>query len=391
LYSPGDFATWRKMQSELPPPAFKAAMELLTGIDRFCTTAACRHATIMKYFGQTPAAGSCGACDICLDEVELVDEPLIVGQKILSCVVRLEQNFGVYHTAKVLTGSQEQRIVDLGHQRLSTYGILGDQTVKEVGAWIDQLIDQQFLERVGEYNVLKLTAAGGELLRGERTPRLTRPVKASKEAKVSRESWEGVDRELFESLRKLRREIADAKGLPPFVVFSDATLRDLARRRPSSREKLLAAHGVGDKKADQYGEPFLNRIREHCLAHDLSLDAAEEVPQPAPPPPLPVAQPNEIKRQAMARLAEGESIEQVCETTGRARSTVVGYLIEAIREHGICDATVWVDEATAERVRAAARQVGASPLRPIFLALDEQVGYEQIKITVACLENEPPE
>ena len=169
--------------------------------------------------------------------------PLVIAQKILSCVVRVGQNFGGDYVAQVLVGSREERILSHGHDRLSTWGILAEHNKKSIRGWIDQLVNQAFLEKSGEYNVLRLTQTGWQVLRGELTPRLLKPAaKRGKDSaadsqatsRAARESWEGVDRDLFEALRAFRRRKADERGVPPFIIFSDATLRDLARVRPST-------------------------------------------------------------------------------------------------------------------------------------------------------------
>jgi len=215
----------------------------------------CRHRALVEYFDQPYAEDKCGACDVCLDEVELLDDALVTAQKILSCVVRLDQSFGGEYTAQVLVGSREQRILDKGHDKLSTWGLLKSHDKRQIRDWIDQLIGQGCLEKVGEYGVLQLTEDGMKVLHGRTTPRLSRAAAPTsgggpdgstrRESKASKESWEGVDRDLFEVLRKLRRAKAEERGLPPFVVFSDATLRDFARRRPSTWDALPHVSGAG--------------------------------------------------------------------------------------------------------------------------------------------------
>jgi ATP-dependent DNA helicase RecQ len=234
-------------------------------MESYCANVRCRHQSLVEYFGQPFDAAGCQACDVCLGEVELVADSLVVAQKIISCVLRLRESYGADHTARVLVGSNDERIVDRGHHQLSTWGILQDQPQKVVRAWIEQLVAQQFLLKTGEYNVLSVTATGRDVLRGEGDPRLSKPAERAKRAsKVATESWEGVDRPLFERLRAWRRATADSRGLPPFVVFGDATLRDLARRRPSTLAELLDVHGIGEHKRNEYGAEVLAEIAAHC-------------------------------------------------------------------------------------------------------------------------------
>jgi ATP-dependent DNA helicase RecQ len=263
LYSAGDFRTWRKLQSELPPQALEIAMTLLSGIDNYCSSVRCRHRCIVEYFGQEFSAQNCGACDVCLNELELVDDSLVLSQKILSCVKRVGESFGGEYVALVLTGSQDQRILSHGHERLSTWGIMAEHNKKHIRGWVDQLVNQNFLCKVGDYNVLQLTEAGWQVLRGERTPRLLKPAARREKERQSRaalESWDGVDRDLFERLRTFRRRKAEERGVPPFIIFSDATLRDLARVRPTTLDQLPAIHGIGAKKLAEYGAELLTEI-----------------------------------------------------------------------------------------------------------------------------------
>jgi ATP-dependent DNA helicase RecQ len=393
FYSAADFATWRKLQSELPLDAYEIALQMLDGIDSFCNTAACRHRAIVEYFGQCYGDASCQACDVCLNEIELVPDSLVIAQKILSCVLRLEQSFGGKYTAQVLTGSRDQRIIENGHERLSTYGLLTKHGEKAVRDWIEQLASQGLLNRTGEYNVLAVTNEGRRVLRGEAVPRLLTPAeRAKRETRQSAASWEGVDRELFERLRVLRRQWAAERGLPPFIIFGDATLRNLARLRPSTQERLLAVSGIGEKKAAEYGAAVLSAIAEYCRSKNLGMDefqapcSKESKRQPATHVFMSAA-----KTKAFALLLEGKPTEEVAQIVSRAHSTVIQYLVELIAQDGISDPTAWLDAGVFERVRAAAARHGCEPLKPLFEAFGGEISYEHIRIAAACLRNAPPD
>jgi ATP-dependent DNA helicase RecQ len=273
LHSASDFQLWRRLQSDLPPRALDIAHTLLSGIDGYASGVSCRHRAIVEYFGQQLDAENCGACDVCLGEVDLLEDPLVVAQKILSCVVRVGQNFGGNYVVQVLVGSKEERILGRGHDRLSTWGILAEHDKRTIRGWIDQLISQEFLVKAGQYNVLQLTDFGWQVLRGEVTPRLLRPAKKKthQRSRSERASWDGVDRSLFEALRIWRRRKADERGMPPFIIFSDATLRDLARSCPSTPDELLNIHGVGAKKNAEYGLELLREIAAYCQRNDVAM------------------------------------------------------------------------------------------------------------------------
>ena len=274
FYSGGDYGTWKSLMRDMPPEAYKVAMAKLNGMYSYCTGGECRHKAILRYFGQTLDKDNCTACDMCLGEMDSMDNSLETAQKILSCVVRIEQRFGGGYTALVLVGSHDKRILENNHDSLSTYGLLSDYSKHTVHDWIEQLEGQDCLRKVGDFNVLNITEKGLQVLKGNETPRLLKP--AEKPARVSRvveDSWEGVDKSLFEILRKLRTTIARKKGVPAYIVFGDATLRDMARLRPSDHARLLEVKGIGDKKARQYGELVLAAIKDYCHTNPIDMDA----------------------------------------------------------------------------------------------------------------------
>lgn len=384
LFSGGDFMTWSKMLDG--GAARDGALAALEAMSAYCNGVTCRHRTIVSHFGQTLETENCGACDVCLGDLDLVADPLLVAQKILSCVARLNERFGADYTTKVLAGSGEKRILDAGHDQLSTYGLLQEESAKTIRDWIEQLVGQEFLRKEGEYQTLTLTETGRALLRGDGAPRLLRPSSQAitKAAGYDAVSWEGVDRDLFESLRQLRKSRADAKQVPAYVVFSDATLRDMARRRPTTLETMRNVKGVGEKKLADYGELFTQHIVEHCQANNVTVDV-----DPPPPTQSPTEKP-EIKTASLPAFEffrQQMSVADVAEKMGRAFSTVNGYLGDYLRHERIEDPSPWVSGETASRIEQAIKQVGAERLRPIFDALNEEVGYDEIRIVATCRRN----
>jgi ATP-dependent DNA helicase RecQ len=273
FYSGGDYGTWKNLLSETEPEAYKIAMIKLNKMYSYCTGGVCRHKAVLRYFGQTLEKDNCAACDMCLGELDSMKDALVTAQKILSCIVRLEQRFGGAYTAAVLTGSNDKRILENRHDALSTYGLLSDYSQHTVHDWIEQLEGQACIEKVGDYNVLNVTEKGWRVLKGNETPRLLKPAeKPAKVSKVVEDSWEGVDRGLFEALRKLRSSLARKQGVPAYIVFGDAVLRDMARQRPSTYVKLLDVKGVGEKKRRQYGELVLAAMKDYCRTNSIEMD-----------------------------------------------------------------------------------------------------------------------
>ena len=268
FYSTADLMRWRNMIDGDDEVANQVARDSLDQVAQFCTSAACRHQSLVRHFGQELPHQSCDACDVCLGDVDLLPDALVVAQKILSSVVRQKERFGGEYTALVLKGSKDQRVLQNGHDELSTYGILSQHDTRVIRDWVEQLVGQGFLEKTGEFNVLQVTPLGWQVLRGELAPKLLQPAnpktsKARKSKSVDEAAWEGVDHELFESLRQLRREVATQMKVPPYIIFSDASLRDMARLRPTTMAHMHLVKGVGAKKADDFGELFLERILEH--------------------------------------------------------------------------------------------------------------------------------
>ncbi len=271
IYSPADFMRWRAML-EQNGELTDAARALLRQMERYASSVGCRHRHLAEYFGDRYGKDNCAACDYCLNELEPAAEPVALARKILSCVARVGQRFGTTHIASVLRGNASEQVVARGHDRLSTFGLLPQASLAELRGYIDQLTSIGLLQQTDSaYPVIVLTQEGLKLLKDsasmpglalarQRAPRKDAPRTPSK---VEADSWEGVDRDLFERLRAVRLEIARSRGVPPYVIFHDATLREMARLRPVSAEALLEVRGIGARKAEDLGGIFLEAIRTH--------------------------------------------------------------------------------------------------------------------------------
>jgi ATP-dependent DNA helicase RecQ len=266
IYSGSDFVKWRQMlaaNGELT----ESASQLLHDMERYAGATRCRHRTLTEYFGQHYANEACGACDWCLKELDEVPDGTVVAQKILSCVARVRQAWGIGHVAEVLLGRASEKVVASGHDALSTFGLLRHESGTTVRGYIEQLIADGLLVRDGDpYPILRLTASGAAVLKGERPCRLYREVEPVR----GKTRWRGRgavtfdgDPELFALLREVRLRIARERGVPPYVIFHDTTLRDMADRRPRTIDDLHGIYGVGAKKAADFGDAFLDAIRTY--------------------------------------------------------------------------------------------------------------------------------
>lgn len=381
LYSPQDRLTWQKLGTEGTADQRALHDRSLAQIYAYCTSVNCRHQALLNHFGQR-LAEECAACDVCLGQLREVADSLIVGQKILSCVLRVGERLGGDYVTKVLVGSKEQRVVANGHDRLSTWGLLKEFRKPDIRDWIEQLVQQGYLRKTGEYQVLQVTTEGRRLLKGEATPKLLRAVeqRAAPTPSGLLDSWEGVDRGLFEALRQLRRDRAVAAEVPSYIVFSDATLRDMARRRPGSLERFRMVHGVGDRKADEYGTDFVAQIIAYCQTHQVPLDqelaTSHGSERRHAPTPGALA--------AFPHFRNGLTVPECAELLGYAQSTMWGYLTDYIRHEQLTDPTAWVPADEVQRVHAVLAYAGTDRLKPIFEALHGTIGYEHIRIVVTC-------
>jgi ATP-dependent DNA helicase RecQ len=284
FHSGRDFLTWKSIleksaqEAEADPSFLINATKHLEDIDRYARGVVCRHKALVQYFGQDYDTPTCMACDLCLGDTAALPDALIVAQKILSCVARVKERFGIGHVIAVLRGETNDKIARFGHDQLSTYGLLRDRSKADIRDWIYQLISQKVLAQNDlvlasgdKVPLLGLVDASWEVMRGTRQVRLLQLVRRKRGEKAEKSradvaSWDGVDRGLFEVLRGLRREYAVAMGKPPYVVFNDDTLREMARLRPKTLEAMRQVRGVGDNKLRDFGEPFLRAITGYGTA-----------------------------------------------------------------------------------------------------------------------------
>jgi ATP-dependent DNA helicase RecQ len=266
IYSGGDFVRWRQML-ESNGEWNDSARQLLRDIERYAAGTRCRHRSLVEYFGQPYDRHECGACDWCLKELDPVPDSVTMARKILSCVARVKQTWGLTHVTDVLVGRATEKVVAAHHDALSTFGLLKDEPPAAIRGYIEQLVGDGLLAREGEpYPVLRLTAPGAALLKGEGRCVLYREVAppARKRGRTAlRDSFtKPGSSELFDRLREVRLQIARARGVPPYVIFHDTTLREMAERRPQTFADLHDLYGVGAKKAADFGDAFLDAIRE---------------------------------------------------------------------------------------------------------------------------------
>ena len=281
LYSGADVMTWKSMleraaTAEPIPQYVESAIRHLNDMDRYCSGATCRHRALVEYFGQQYAAENCTACDLCLGETEEVADALVVAQKILSCVVRVRASpWGVGHVVGVLRGEDTEKIRDRRHDQLSTYGLLKGHTRHDVREWVYQLdrARTSSCQTDDEYPILRLGARARKCSKAIAEVKLRQPAVRKKDpgAPRHRPRRDAPPSTTARTTATCSTRSAPGgatkpqeRGVPPYVIFSDRTLRELARVRPTTLYELRGIYGIGDAKLEAFGETLITQIREHC-------------------------------------------------------------------------------------------------------------------------------
>jgi ATP-dependent DNA helicase RecQ len=240
----------------------------LNALFGYCETTDCRRKVLLNYFGEPMDDEACGNCDNCLSPVETWDGT-VAAQKVLSCIARTDQRFGMGHVTDVLLGRDTEKIRRFNHKQVSTYGIGDDRAKKEWRSIIRQLVAKGMIEvDITGYGALKLTEACRPVLRGETAVEFREDPVPRRTSDTKRATSDGIpdsgpDRELFEALRDCRTRLAQEQEVPPYVIFGDATLQAMVEHRPETPDGFRRLHGVGDVKLERYGDTFLEVIREH--------------------------------------------------------------------------------------------------------------------------------
>jgi ATP-dependent DNA helicase RecQ len=401
LYSGADGAMWSKLmarsaeESGATPESLDAQLRLLADIQRFASGMNCRHKSLSEHFGQSYLFPNCNACDICLNEIDQAEGSTVIAQKIISCVARAQQHsgltFGAAHITDILRGSKSQKLLDRGHDQLSTYALLADTPKPTITSYINQLLDLGLLQRAdGEFPTLTLSPASREVLTGKREVKLLRPKEPARRERAGRPGLPQIELSadetaLFDALRALRREIAEERAVPPYVVFSDATLRDLAALRPSTPDAMTRVKGIGAAKLAAFGEQFLDRLLDHARRLGLGLDAQPTITAPPKPAPGAPKRISPAKARSFDHFDRGETVEATARAVGLSPRTVVTHLADWIEDRRPESIEPWIARADYDRIAAAAREVGTDFLKPIFEHLGAELPYEQIHIAVAHL------
>ena len=409
FYSYADKAKHNYFINQIEEPhEQQLARQKLDQVADFAEIPVCRRKTVLSYFGEDWREENCGGCDVCLAASEEFDATE-VAQKVLSAVIRTGQRFGAQHVARVLRGSREKRVRDLGHDRLTVYGIARDFSETDLREIMGQLQARGLLARnEGEYATLSVSPKGKEFLQQRQRlslPRLKSEFEAEAggnefgQGSVSR-SGAGptleYDQELFEHLRGLRRDLADAQNVPPFVVFGDVALRHMAAYMPQTLDNFSTIPGVGSAKLAQYGEAFVKAVRIHAEARGLP-DRTSEMERARrrnrngerSRPSGGQTGRSTTYEQTRELLAQGMTISQVARERDLSETTIIGH-IERLASQG---QSLSIDHLLPEQqrlmqIKEAFDVCGEQFLKPAWEYLGSEFSYDELRVARIFLQQQ---
>jgi ATP-dependent DNA helicase RecQ len=384
LFSAGDVAKQLHFIDEKSETEAGIARAQLRQMVHYAETRECRRATLLHYFGENYSEASCDGCDNCLMPRETFDGT-IQAQKFLSCVHRICAKsgfgFGLNHVVDVLRGADTEAIRQRSHNELSTYGI-GRDLKRE--AW--QAIGRELLRlgviecAPGRFATLTLTKAGRDVLRNRTPITLTKHVEIV-DTRTERAGAIECDEILFERLRTLRRRIADERGVPAYIIFSDVSLREMARNYPTTPVEFRRIPGVGEQKLKDFVQPFLDEIRNYLETNPRRSYRSKDVLPARPTGVKPARSLNDSQSETLRRFRSGETVDEIARARGFVRSTIYGHLLAAIESGKLAGSPERFFTAAQEKeIAAAFRRVGDGSLTDIAATLDNTYDIGLLRI-----------
>ncbi len=344
--------------------------EQLQKIVDYSYTTGCLRKYILEYFGENYDKDSCENCSNCTDELDKEDIT-VEAQKIISCVYRMNQRFGTNTVAKVLKGSKADGMD--GFTNLSTYGIMKELQISRIKEYINVLIADGYLRMEGnEYPVVKITVDSSKVLKDEEKVYIQK-LKHKEQAE---------DTGLFEILRQLRRKIAEEEGVPPFVVFSDATLKQIAVQYPNTKERMLQISGVGQVKYDKYGERVITEVGNYVIENNIDTtkikrDITEQKEKTER------AEKGNSHRLTAELYIKLGSLDAVAKERNLSPLTLQGHILDAYKEGLDISLDDFIPQGQEEKILEVIHKIGTEKLKPIKDALPEEVEYMAIKAVLA--------
>ena len=379
LYSAQELRIYDLFLKQIEDETVRKMTKEKTGkIYSLCQSSSCRRKALLGYFGENYEPSNCEGCDQCLDDTDLVDVSL-AAQKILSCVYRLEEKYGINHLIEVLRGVKSKIIFDRGHDRLSTFNLMPEYSETELRRIISALIEKGFLERTeGDYPVLKWTLLSRSAVRKE-TPVMMRKKIEAKQGLRKKSFDLNYNQHLFQELSQLRKKYAQETNVPAFVIFGDRTLIEMSHFYPRTEAELLMINGVSANKLEKYGKPFLDIITQYCTKFKIA----------------PVVQKQVVQKQAKttSRSSEetlrlfllGHSLLSIAKLRQFTTRTIVDHLVEQILLGKDFDITPIVSLERQEIINRTISEhgCGVEKLAPIKQQLPPDFTYDELCLVAA--------
>jgi ATP-dependent DNA helicase RecQ len=355
----------------------------------------CRRKPLLNYFGESYSADNCSNCDNCTSAPTPLTDITVFAQKFLSCVKRADEKFGAGHIVDILLGSKNEKVLRWGHDKLSTYSIGTELTKKQWMHIARQLLSMGYLKQEGEFHTLSLTAKAVEALKKRESVFGVVQEAERVRTKGTKEEVE-YNHALFAILRQKRKDMADEAGVPPYVIFSDRTLTEMAAYYPQSSGSLLGISGVGQVKLEKYSNVFLEIIKSYCEKHGL-----KEVPHPQSfsrkekgaesPSPLGRGARGEGELSERTRMvAEAFNEGATMQTLMERHQVTMGTILEHLNKYLLASNKLRDDDDLhmltsttpdqQQAVFAAFDELGSTYLKPVFDKLNGTLNYDELKI-----------
>jgi len=383
LYSAQDLMVYKSFLKNESDPAVRLQIEKKTeALYYLCRNPRCRRIGLLKYFGEMYVSTKCVGCDNCIGDEEVIDGTLIT-QKILSCVYRLRSEFGIRHVIDVLRGSKNTNVLNRGHDKLSTYNLMPEYSEAELRYYIDSLLMLGHLKVTdGQYPILQWTESSSKAIRGEEKIMFRQVIYKEKTQSKTDLPYNTA---LFEILKKLRLEVSREEELPPFAIFSDRSLFEMATYFPNQDKEFLNINGVGRFKLDQYGKKFMAVIEGFCIKNGIKLNVKTSEVNPynfKPSTPSHTISQKESFLQFMQR----KSFEEISKSRGLSKSTIIDHIcqhIESVSHKNPLEIIWHIPKDRQEKINQVIDQVGIEKLKTIKLELPEDYDYDEIRMVLA--------
>ncbi|ACQ54754.1 DNA helicase RecQ [Clostridium botulinum] len=368
LFSPNDIRLQKYFidESFLSPERKNNEYNKLRAMVDYCYTSKCLRSYILEYFGEDALEEKCNNCSTCNDNREEKDITL-EAQKIFSCVYRMKERFGVNMVADVLRGSKNKKLLSLDLDGVSTYGIMEEFTQKDIVALMNKLIADDYMVTTDDkFPVVRLRPKSYDVLKGKEIV----SIKVSKiEKKVK------VDNELFEILKQLRKEISQEESVPPFMIFPDATLKELSEYMPTKEEDLLKIKGIGERKAKVYGERFIEAITEYMNEKGIDINNMDNYESTKS------NKESKIKTHVLSYnlYKEGKTIKEIAEERNLKAITIQEHLFKCLSEGMEVDLDNFIKKDYEKLILDTIKKVGGTKLKPVKDELPPEVDYMCIK------------